>query len=384
MNKKEFLEALGANTSALSDRDRERLLDYYAELIDDSVEEGLSEAEAVAALGDPAALAKEFASAKTEAAPADDPRAESVPGLGGLRVRVIHADVTIKRQPLDNGAAAQLRFSDPARFEWRMDGDVMEVVEKEPEGGRFSARRMLQMLSSPGLRATVVLSDALSGGLDYSAAGGDLYVDGVELGGGAALSSASGDIRLKNVALGEALEIQCRSGDVKAENLRAAAAVVHSTSGDITADRLATGGELRLETANGDVELRSLECGALKLSTASGDIEIDRGRAGAAAIRTASGDARLDELEANPTLDVETASGDIDLSRCIALETRLTAASGDVSVRLEPLPCGYDITVNSVSGDIRFAQDEVPAQEGVKQPRLEIRTVSGDIGVRMA
>ena len=51
MNKFEFLTELRAKLWALSAEDAQRSLDYYAEMIDDRMEDGLSEEEAVAAIG---------------------------------------------------------------------------------------------------------------------------------------------------------------------------------------------------------------------------------------------------------------------------------------------------------------------------------------------
>lgn len=51
MNKREFLNSLGARLTGLPDEDAARYLDYYSEMIDDRVEEGMSEEEAVADLG---------------------------------------------------------------------------------------------------------------------------------------------------------------------------------------------------------------------------------------------------------------------------------------------------------------------------------------------
>ena len=51
MNKKEFLRALQEKLSALPRADAQERLIFYSEMIDDRMEEGLSEAEAVASLG---------------------------------------------------------------------------------------------------------------------------------------------------------------------------------------------------------------------------------------------------------------------------------------------------------------------------------------------
>ena len=50
MNRREFLEALAAQIGSLTEAERERSLAFYAEMIDDRVEAGASEEEAVASL----------------------------------------------------------------------------------------------------------------------------------------------------------------------------------------------------------------------------------------------------------------------------------------------------------------------------------------------
>ena len=52
MDKFEFITELRAKLWALPEEDKQRSVDYYSEMIDDRMEDGLSEAEAVAAIGD--------------------------------------------------------------------------------------------------------------------------------------------------------------------------------------------------------------------------------------------------------------------------------------------------------------------------------------------
>ncbi|MGM9606683.1 MAG: DUF1700 domain-containing protein [Oscillospiraceae bacterium] len=57
MNKQQFLAAIGEQLQNLPLSDVEKSLDYYSEMIDDRMEDGLSEEEAVAALGSPEEIA---------------------------------------------------------------------------------------------------------------------------------------------------------------------------------------------------------------------------------------------------------------------------------------------------------------------------------------
>lgn len=60
MKKQEFLDALRAHLMGLPPRDIEEQVRFYGEMIDDRLEEGISEEEAVLAIGSPDAVAEEI------------------------------------------------------------------------------------------------------------------------------------------------------------------------------------------------------------------------------------------------------------------------------------------------------------------------------------
>ncbi len=60
MNKTEFLHELGIEILGLPQEDVERWLEYYTEMLEDRIEDGMSEAQAVASLGDPKAIARQI------------------------------------------------------------------------------------------------------------------------------------------------------------------------------------------------------------------------------------------------------------------------------------------------------------------------------------
>lgn len=72
MNKKTFLDRLRGYLSSIPEADAAGSVAYYAEMIDDRMEEGLSEEEAVAAVGDPAQIAGSILS-EMSFAPAEQP-----------------------------------------------------------------------------------------------------------------------------------------------------------------------------------------------------------------------------------------------------------------------------------------------------------------------
>ncbi len=60
MKKNEFLSELRERLTGLSEADLNRSLDYYTEMIDERMEDGISEDEAVAEVGTPAVIAEEI------------------------------------------------------------------------------------------------------------------------------------------------------------------------------------------------------------------------------------------------------------------------------------------------------------------------------------
>ena len=60
MKKAEFIKALALEICGLPQEDAERWLEYYTEMLDDRIEEGMHEKEAVASLGTPKNVAKEI------------------------------------------------------------------------------------------------------------------------------------------------------------------------------------------------------------------------------------------------------------------------------------------------------------------------------------
>lgn len=74
MNKQQFLAAIREKINFLPPQDINRSLDYYAEMIDDRIEDGLSEEEAVAAMGSAEEIAAQILGENPPPPPAKQPR----------------------------------------------------------------------------------------------------------------------------------------------------------------------------------------------------------------------------------------------------------------------------------------------------------------------
>jgi DUF4097 and DUF4098 domain-containing protein YvlB len=124
-----------------------------------------------------------------------------------------------------------------------------------------------------------------------------------------------------------------------------------------------TGADLDVQTKSADVEARG-DYGRVDFITASGDASFQA--AHDVDVKTASGDVHVDTVDG--LLNVKTVSGDVHIGS-VARNASFQCVSGDIYVG----DAGGSISANSVSGDQRY--------EAVVNGRVEVRAVSGDIGV---
>ena len=112
MNKEHFLSELSRRLDGLNGNDLYRTLEYYAEMIDDRVEDGMSEEAAVAALGDLEAIAREImqdapareSAKREESDEADEPERQVFTGeLRRIRLDSRDADFVVRGEELPEG-----------------------------------------------------------------------------------------------------------------------------------------------------------------------------------------------------------------------------------------------------------------------------------------
>lgn len=352
--KQEFMEALSERMAGLPERERVRLMDYFAEMIEDRVELGMSEEDAVAALGDPEALLRDTCPEAFEAETALQPLpgGESCAGdLREIRIHLKNGDAKVRRGPLPEGMTAQINATERQRFTWHLEDGVLTVAEAEPPRRRLFRREALLTLILAGPDPEVLIADSY---------GGDIEIEGLSPTVRAVLASSSGDIALRRFGCGGRLEVTARSGDIALSDIDARA-------------------DCKLENLSGDIELKRVSAASLRARAASGDIDGAAIRAGTVALGTAAGDIALKDAAATASILCETTSGDVDLRRAAAPDLRLSTTSGDISARLTPAPGGYAVEAVSRSGDVRVT-GAVPGGEA----QLRAQSVSGNIEIGLA
>ncbi len=321
MTKSEFLTALDKKLAALSAEDRSSFLTYYAEIIDDRMEDGLAEADAVAAAGSIDEIAAQLL--------AETPRTES-----RLRVRpqkIAAADsFLLLTDPFD---AIEIAAT-CADVELLPAKDGVCRIEFQNE------YRCTALVENGVLRITEARRHRVGLTLDLNIGGRQLL-----------------DVPMRDNALRlylpavtyRLLDAQTRSGDLEVSaGLFFTRVLLRSASGEV-AFRAAVASELRIHTASGDIEVQSSTPEQLRLESASGDVEFSGCGKSSVTVRTSSGDVEFADCD-EAALDIRTASGDIDGHFSIPRTVSASSVSGDIDV--PRTGSGAPCTLHTVSGDI--------------------------------
>lgn len=345
-NRRGFLDAVESRLGSLPEAERQRLMIYFADMLDDRIAMGMDEDAAVDALGDVDALIRDAALMPAEARGGSD----YGDAIAEVRLHVKNADAEIVAAPLPDGMSARIEASASRVFTWRLDGGVLTVQEAgETKRGLFKRDERVKITLS-GCRPAKLIADSY---------GGDITVEGLEVGETAVLAASTGDLILKGSACGGRVELTTRSGDIELAGLRVT-------------------GDCKLEALSGDVALKEATVGSLRARTASGDIECEHLRADTAALGATSGDIQLDDAILGASLLCETGAGDIDLNSVTAMDARLSSAAGDIDVRLLACPEGYIIDARSKTGDV-----DVPKGVPTGTPRrVTAVSTGGDITIK--
>ena len=357
MNKAEFLDKLCQGLRFQADPDEiRRVVAFYDQAIDDRVEDGMTEEEAVAALGDLDEIIRGVKDAweqepqgrpQEDVPPGDTARRDFDPALS-TRFEIFDTSLDVHLLPSPDG---QVHLEYPSGGRWRYDitGENTVTIRRSrkttpPEQLHFDIFGMKFSFTKPDFgfftenaSLKLLLPAAAPVAVSVNTASENLTAERVRL---ASLSAAlaSGDVELR---------------DVEAEGRLSAS----SASGDVDGARL-TAPEISLSSASGDVELSDIRCGSLTARSASGDVDLERvlpsERLTAGAV---SGDISADLGVPCPEITLDTVSGDIDLS-----------LHGPESL--------YTVVARSTSGDVRIGGAALSGPNHVR-----IKALSGDINV---
>ncbi len=355
MTKSEFLDGLCRGLRFHADSDEiQHMVDFYSQSIDDRVEEGISEEEAVAAMGDLDYIISEAKNAWDRESPGSARKA-GVEKLAfrssevqSLSINDTSGDVRVLPSP---DGDIHVEYVNSAQ--WRYEAELV--------GAELSVRR--------------VRTGSGDGSVDFNVFGKKFSVTLPNMGG---LFESS--LRLTvMLPAGTCINtsVNIASGSVEVSDICVRALYVKSASGDISVENVTGEGKVSLITASGDIEVERLTSPELTVSTVSGDVDVNGLNCASFGVKTVSGDMDLLEINATRRVNLYSVSGDTDINLAIpCAELSAESVSGDVSIELPGFESLYTVNVRTRSGDTNINGAACAGPNTVS-----VRSVSGDVDI---
>lgn len=355
MTKREFIDELCKALRSAPVDEAQRTVSFYSEAIDDRIEDGMTEAEAVAAMGDPADIAREVVGVSPAAQVLDfDSEDGDKPvqreyrypteGVRGIDVQESSGDVTFI--PTD-GAEIVIRVTEGNGVRYNVTGGEIISVTKE-----VSTKKREKRLEILGVSLTIPFI------------GVSTNCDGVQVelprGFAASLTAAAS------------------SGDIKCSVPEASSVSFRTGSGDIEISNLIASEKVSAGSGSGDLELSHVLAPVISVATSSGDLSISHAEAESLTAGTVSGDADIDAVDVTREVKLSSVSGDVHAELiCETERISAGAVSGDVELTVHGSSESYTIAAASRSGDV-----DAPASAGGEK-LIRAKTVSGDIRIEL-
>lgn len=384
MTRVQFLNDLYHHLYGMTQEQAEQHLTYYAEMLADRIEEGMSEEDAVASMEDVETIARRIMEEEglpytppdqRPPVPPSYPDASRLGGGGGSRA-----------------------YQAPKRFPWKRAAQAalwtVAIIAVIGAVGRWGLRRQTPRAPEPG--DAVESADPQEiwdysetpamEGFGYSEGGYYFDVNDVK---GIEVEWAAGMVTVDSwsedsICITEYAENELNdrtrmeldvNGEVLNVRYRQSGGLLNVKGQKWLSILLPDGmmGEINISTASADVQVYNVELDTLRTETASGGVTTDQCFTQTAQIQTISGDVGCSELHANQA-DITTTSGDI-WGNVYGTNVKASSTSGDI--QLTGLNMTEQLDLNTVSGDI-FA--DMTASAGQK---IDLSTISGSVSLAL-
>ena len=441
MTRAQFLNDLYRRLSGLTQEQAEQHLTYYAEMLADRMEEGMSEEEAVASMEDLDTIVQRILQdegvrtpERPDPAEASPPPEGKKPGLNWRRLAGIAlwaAAIAIAVSALWNRFVPREALPEPepdTGFHIDASGIQGENFSIGPDGIYASGGGHEVYIGPGGIQV-----DGGDGGSEWmldSSAWEQIDRSGYRFQGTAYELPAEGISEVKVEWTAGQVEVQCSQGDVihfqelATEELTDKIRMVYEVDDGTLTIRIWPEGwvrtsaqkallvqvpdqllatldvettsanvrisgsyvqEVEVSTTSGNVELTGVDTAELSVSTTSGNVSGDAAVL-QAEVETTSGDVSLHTARGE-SIQLGSTSGDLCLSVAdpAVSEIELDTVSGDVSLEL-PAGLGFTLTFDTVSGDLNTGSHSLIMRDGRYLSgsggcEIEVDTTSGDLSL---
>ena len=416
MSKKDFIKKLGRALGALPKDERRKTLDYYSELIDDRVESGAAEEDAVSAMGDIGVIAEDILSDAKERGV--DLKKKKSPALWiVLSILLILVSVSA----LFFGGVAVFRYVlgyelPESNVEWnevkavydisetgsisvklgyydlfigQSDDEKIHVTYYECDRIKFevnSTETEFSLVQRGKLAWTLFSQNKTKQAIVMIPAGFAGSVDA---------AGSTGDTRVDSISSPVTLSVNGTTGDMTIYDLRVREASFSHSTGLLHLGRCNVEGKLTIKGTTGDMEIGQVSAGDMEVSASTGDLEITQITTGEMNVTATTGDVRLEDITA-VSIEVGLSTGAMRFTTVTADAAYFHMTTGSVSFdRLD----AKDIRINATTGSVRgmlagsivdytvesrvsTGKNSLPESFGNGERKLVVKTGTGDIELR--
>ncbi|MBR0217837.1 MAG: DUF4097 family beta strand repeat protein [Clostridia bacterium] len=432
MTRKEYMRALEEALQFLGDEQRAALLEYYGEMIDDRMEDGMDEASAVAAMESPAAIAAQQRTdePKREAAkdPESEPMTDEAMKFSSLTGDILKATEKILNQAAEGASSFPKSADEMCRQEVeriRRKGEEMrreaekirqeaKDSDQEPDFGEYRQQTLtcpadslravnltcgempIVVKATEGDDVTLIYYTCENDPYEAEARDGVLTLRRAEFTGSRAgrftFSVLGGLIRV-------AWSKQCPTVELRVPETALLDLDAHTSNASIKVEGPRALCAVTLKTTNSRIALEHVKCKTLDAVNSNArlaleNVEAKQGLTG----KTSNGRIVLDMVSSGGDMILTTSNGRIEADVCSAQgELRLTTSNGAIKAdRLDGQRVTLKTSNSGITGVLPGKQTDWQIESGTSnghsnlpshqpgQKPLRVHTSNGSINVRFA
>ena len=369
MTKKEFIERLERNLSALKAEDRENALAFYEEYFDEAGEG--AESAAAEELGSPEKLAEEILSFYKA----------SYSGEHAAAIRKSLKD-DIRQLVFETKSSNIYIAASPAGvFEYKLENIPEEDIEVKIENGVFTVNEESALFFSKkgfgdfikNFTANVsgvwkikrkiyvyIPKNLLIEKAEFHSHFGSVKMEEVNI----KITEASlscGSIHCKDCRL-EDMNLNTSAGSVKLASVTADKIKLHTAAGSVKCESVGSS-EIRSSTGAGSISFSNCTAAFLQISSGAGSVFTEKVRAEKCGINTGAGSCKINACDLK-TCTISSGAGSIKAEGFLYGQTRISSSIGSVILSLDDVLDRYDIRFAAERSKIRLNGTVLESKNG--------------------
>jgi len=360
MNREEFKLRLAARLAALTDEERTEVFNYIDECLDEAIENGENENEALERLGDPDEASRQLLADRETKSAAPEQTAAFINSydsaeLRGVRIAAREAGINVTSMAT---GTVRVKYDVHKEEEFRVniEDGVLVIKEWVPQRWMLWLKAIIN-LGWEGKRWIIELTLPKQF---------DGFIE---------LESSNHSVSVEQINV-SSLSARTSNGRIIVDGVKSAGELtVTSSNGTTSLRNSSAAGNVRVETSNGRAEAETVDCGGdMAVRTSNGRLTIESCNSVSINAKTSNGGASLTQVTAEKELAVKTSNGAIEVDAISAgKQIKLTSSNSSITGRLSGSASQYTIVTRTSNGKA------LPPSGGNGPTRLEATTSNGRI-----